>query len=258
VSEKTEKPECAPGKARRIAIEVVVILLGTIAAALVSHVVRVAYVIPALCAAPLVPFYVWNGKNGRLVENVFLSLVWVAALGVTMTAACAHVWPAHRRPETFSYLIGAPDYIVEMRRWLETGVGVESRPSQFIPVHITHFMMVVVLSGLTGGVGGLLGGTVLMNYMGAYAGTVLADASNPVPTAVMVWPIWSLIRIVGFICAATAASEVFYAWAFRRPIRRVAARTLFAIGLSLVVLDIIIKASLAPTWRVWLLHAFSS
>jgi len=115
-----------------------------------------------------------------------------------------------------------------------------------------------VLAGISGGVAGLIGGAALMSYMSAYTGSVIADADYPILAGAMVWPPWSLIRIVGFVCAATAASELFYAWIGKRETLRDRARILFVCGLLMVTLDIMIKAFLAPSWRMWLLRAVAS
>ncbi|HEX7880945.1 MAG TPA: hypothetical protein VF720_16150, partial [Candidatus Eisenbacteria bacterium] len=120
------------------------------------------------------------------------------------------------------------------------------------------------LSALTCGVAGLVLGAVLVHYMSFYVGSLFlndAGANDGLRLSLMAWPIWSIIRVVGFI-----AGGVAMAWLFTTVIRRLKdkparwpgpASHYLSLSLALVILDALLKALLAHHWQVTLLRAIS-
>ncbi|HEU4764191.1 MAG TPA: hypothetical protein VFT93_00915, partial [Candidatus Eisenbacteria bacterium] len=80
-----------------------------------------------------------------------------------------------------------------------------------------------------------------------------ADARvGPLAAALIAWPPWSVVRVVAFVCAGTAAAL----WGHPRLIARGAPRgrwvRLLVVAVLLLGLDIFLKWWLAPIWRDWL------
>jgi hypothetical protein len=153
-------------------------------------------------------------------------------------------------------------YRDEMFRWIQTGVGKEGDWRLFLPQHALHYGIFLVLSALTAGAAGLTLGTVLLNYMSFYVGSLfLADTAgdHTLRLILMGWPIWSIARVIGFIAGAIAAADLTLAVIARlrdRP-RRWPGRSSFylSLSLSLVILDLLLKGLLAPHWRLMLVDA---
>lgn len=149
-------------------------------------------------------------------------------------------------------------YREEMFTYIETGVGAEGSPRQFIPQHITHYGITLVLSLVTGGAGGLFLGTMLLDYMNYYVGSLILMGAEPQMGTLIGWPVWSMVRVAGFICGAIAMAYVF----FGRILKRAewngrAFGRLMASSFALFLLDILLKWLLAPIWRGWLQTALN-
>jgi len=101
---------------------------------------------------------------------------------------------------------------------------------------------------VSGGLGALFLGAVLLNYMNFYVAALLSASAHPLFACVFAWQPYAMLRVVGYILVATAATEAsFGAVARYRPSwRKVASYA--AIGVALLVLDVIVKAAAAPAW----------
>ncbi|TPW08847.1 MAG: hypothetical protein FD129_2383, partial [bacterium] len=88
-----------------------------------------------------------------------------------------------------------------------------------------------------------------------------AGADSGWTLALMGWPIWSIVRVVGFISGGVAM-----AWLFRTAIRRLRdkpgrwpgqASHYLSLSLALVILDVLLKALLAGHWQLTLQRALA-
>jgi hypothetical protein len=151
------------------------------------------------------------------------------------------------------------EYKQEMFDWIRTGHGRESDPSRFIPQHLLHYGAFVAGSLLSGGALGLLMGSVLLNYMNFYVGSLVYQQVPAVTVLLYGWPVWSILRVAGFIVTAVGLSDIFFAKVLRREgwESSPAVRCL-AVGLALVVADAVLKAILAPAWREALWRGFQA
>ena len=182
---------------------------------------------------------------------VGLALVW--AVAVTLGTWISISWVG--LDDIGPRVVRGPEYASEMLTWVETGVGEEGSPSEFLPVHARHYALVLLASLLTGGFVGLGFGTVLLNYMNFYVAS-LADASSAGAYAIG-WPVWAVVRVVGFVAGASALTHVFYARILRAvPLRAAIVQRWLAISVALVVADVVLKTLLAETWRGWLIRLF--
>ena len=160
-------------------------------------------------------------------------------------------------PEVMAATVFRGDlYREEMFRYIETGIGPEGSPRQFLPQHVGHYGLTLGISGATGGFGGLFLGSLLLDYMNFYVGSLVRVGATPSLGALVGWPIWSYLRVVGFICGAIAMAHLFFARILRRTEwRGPAFRACLGWSVGLFLLDIVLKWTLAPLWRDWLQRA---
>jgi hypothetical protein len=146
-----------------------------------------------------------------------------------------------------------------MLTWVRTGAGPEGSPRLFLPVHVRHYLGFCALSLLTVGYAGLALGTVLLNYMNYYVAELIRVSTEPVGSAAFGWPVWAVLRVVGFTASGTAMAALGLAgWRRARGWGRRSGLLfpgrLLALGFGLVVADAALKAFLAPAWRRLLLR----
>jgi hypothetical protein len=204
-----------------------------------------------LLAYPIYAYLVIHREYGRAVGWM---LFWAFFLSVSMITLVVLA------PETArAAVLRGAEYKKEMFDWIRTGQGAESDPSRFIPQHLLHYGAFAAASLLSGGALGLLMGCVLLNYMNFYVGSLIYHGVPPLTVLLYGWPVWSILRVAGFIVTAVGLSDIFFAKVLRRDgWDSGAAKKALAIGFVLIVADMMLKAFLAPIWRDALWRGFSA
>jgi hypothetical protein len=225
--------------------------LIVVLAAVVSYPLGLAlgvpWLLPILNATPAYTAMVLLLRRGDQRQAVLLMLAWAAALAVAGTVTFT-LWPRPPGP----LVLHGPEYRDEMFAWIRTGVGSEGSPRLFIPQHALHLAAFVVLSLVTASALSITMGAVLMNYMGFYVAS-LARAGAPLWAVVLLgWQPWAIARVAAF-----SVLGVVLAQPLLRRLRPTAAPApsstplMIAAGAALVV-DVVLKALLAPLWGGWL------
>lgn len=167
---------------------------------------------PALFAAlPVVPLavvYVRSIAGLRGGRAAAAALLWAAALSLSTIAAAAHDPASAARG-----IWHADAYRDEMLGWIATGAGAEGSLPLFLPRVLAEFAALLALSAGSAGVLGLLLGSVLLGYMNAYVGWIVAHAdphSSPWFAGLLAWPPWAMARVASFVLAGTAAAQWGY------------------------------------------------
>lgn len=225
--------------------------LGAVASTAIGVSIGSPWLFPFLGA--LVPFpvflrHVQKGCPGKATAWV---LYWCIAQSVALCAAVALV-----PDRTAATVWRGPAYADEMLHYIRTGVGAEGSPRLFLPMHARHYAMLCGISLLTLGAGGLVLGTVLLNYMNFYVATFVHVAAEPTLAALFGWPVWAIVRVVGYTATGAVMADVSWrAWSRvrGRPIARPLPVRLWLLGVGLALLDIGLKALAAPAWRT-ILH----
>jgi hypothetical protein len=225
-----------------------------VAVTLVSYVVGwlagIPILVPILNTVASYPFMVAALKRGDLRLAVGRMLLWALTMGVAAT------FLSYARPaEAGQLFLRAHAYRTEMFDWVLTGRGMESTPSRFIPQHLGHAALFSGLTIVTGGALGMPMGAVLMNYMGHYVGTLAESAQHPARTMLLAWHPWAVIRVVSFVTIGVVLSAPLLSRIAKFNIDRGVARRLLAWAGAGLVVDIVLKALLAPTWQRLLLRA---
>jgi hypothetical protein len=227
----------------------IALVIGTILSYAAGWLIGVPVLVPILNTLASFPFMVAALRNGEMRVAVGRMLLWALTMGVCATLmAYARPWSSGEL-----FLHGAA-YRAEMFAWVMTGHGAESTPSQFIPLHLRDAGVFIVLALATGGILAMPMGAALMNYMGNYVGSLAAASARPGLTAILAWHPWSVIRIVSFVTLGVVLSAPLISKAFRFRVDWTSARSLVVLGVSGLVVDIVLKALLAPTWQRLLLR----
>ncbi|HEU0091379.1 MAG TPA: hypothetical protein VFS78_04665 [Vicinamibacteria bacterium] len=225
--------------------------LIVVLAAVVSYPLGLAlgvpWLLPVLNAAPAYMAMVLLLRRGDQGQAVIVMLAWAAALAVAGTVTFT-LWP---HPPGALVLHG-PEYRDEMFAWIRTGAGTEGSPRLFVPQHALHLAAFVVSCLFTASALSITMGAVLMNYMGFYVAS-LARAGAPLWAVVLLgWQPWAIARVAAF-----SVLGVVLAQPLLRRLRPTdapapsSARLMIAAGAALVV-DVVLKALLAPLWGGWL------
>jgi hypothetical protein len=171
-------------------------------------------------------------------------LIWALTMAVCGTVL------AYVRPWEAGHLfVNGARYREEMFRWVMTGHGAESSPSQFIPLHARDTALFIVLTLLSGGLASMPMGAALMNYMGTYVGSLAAASNRPLLTMIVGWHPWAVIRVVSFVVIGVVLSTPVLARVFRFTVDRRQRHRLLKWAAAGLALDILMKAALAPTWQ---------
>jgi hypothetical protein len=227
-------------------VTAVIVVAATVASYLIAWAIRVPILVPILNAAASYPFMVVALRRGDHRAALARMLLWALTMGV-----CATAMSYHRPAATDRLFLRGESYRVEMHAWVRTGRGAESTPSAFIPQHVGHALLFSALAVVSGGALAMPMGAVLMNYMGHYVGTLAAVGAHPFALMILGWHPWSVIRIISFVVIGVVLSAplVTRRWRVDAPHRR----WLMWAVVGLIV-DVVMKALLAPTWQRMLLR----
>jgi hypothetical protein len=196
--------------------------------------------------APLT-LYVWFTRRVRLGDYFGawkLGMAWAGllSLGVVLLVVLL--------PEVASGILNGEPYRAEMFRWVATGIGRENDPAAFIPQHLTHLGLFLLLTWASGGYLGLALGALLVAYMSYFVGSYAVESGRLVVGSVAAWVPWSVLRVAAFVLLGAVFSRpllVRRPWPFER--RETILMALAATGIAG---DILLKSLLAPSYGIFL------
>ena len=228
----------------------VAIVAATICSYALGWLIDIPLVVPFLNTAASYPFMVLALKAGDVRLAIARMLLWALTMGV-----CATLLSYARPLPTATLFLNAEAYRVEMFRWVMTGTGAESTPAIFVPQQLLHAIVFSVLALATGGVLAMPMGAMLMNYMGHYVGTLAANSRQPILTMFLAWHPWAVIRVISFVTIGVVLSAPLLSRIATFHVDWSAARRLLAWSCAGLVLDVLMKTLLAPTWQRLLLRS---
>jgi len=205
------------------------------------------WLLPVVAPLTVYPAFAARVRRGDYEAAWQLAISWATllSLGVILLA---ELWPA----AAAAGILRGETYRAEMFGWIATGAAPENDWRQFLPVHLEHLALFLLLTWVSGGYLGLSLGAALVGYMSYFVGCFALASGHPVTGAVVAWVPWSVLRVVAFVLLGAVFSRpllIRRPWPFTR--REVRLMGLAAAGL---VADVLIKATLAPTYGLWLRH----
>jgi hypothetical protein len=141
-------------------------------------------------------------------------------------------------------------YRQEMFGWIATGEGKENEWRQFLPEHLLHLVVFLLVTWLSGGYLGLVLGAILTAYMSYFVGSYAAASGHPFLGSLAAWVPWSVIRVCAFVLFGAVFARpllVRKAWPFERLEHR-----LMALAAAGIAADILIKTFLARHYGLFL------
>ena len=221
-----------------------VIVAGTAISYFMAVRIDVPLLVPILNVVPAFPFMVASLRRGAVAEAIWRMLIWAAALAICATTI-SYLNPA----EAGRLFLRGESYRREMFEFLLTGYGREGDIRQFLPQHLLHTAGVCVLALASGGLLALPLGALLMNYMAYYVGALGAASVHPWKAMVLAWVPWALIRIASFVTLGVILAGVLLGRILGFEYRLREQRTWLTLAATGLVVDIVLKWALAPTWR---------
>jgi len=214
--------------------------------------------VPLLAAVPgggwllplVAPLSVYGWFRRRVVAGDYpgvwrLGLLWAALLSLGVIALVMLLPEAAGRG-----ILHGEAYRTEMFQWIETGVGRENDPRAFVPQHLLHLGLFILLTWVSGGYLGLALGAALTGYMSYFVGSYAVASGHPLAGALAAWVPWSVLRVAAFVLIGAVFARpllVRRPWPFGRR-----EGMLLALAASGILGDIVIKALLAPTYGLFL------
>jgi len=155
-------------------------------------------------------------------------------------------WPDAAR----AGILHGEDYRREMFGWITTGIAPENDPRIFIPQHLLHLTVFLILTWASGGYLGLVLGALLVAYMSDFVGSYAAARGHPLAGSFLAWVPWSVVRVCAFVLLGALFSRPLMerrAWPFERWEAR-----LILLALAGIVVDILVKSFFAPSYGIFL------
>lgn len=225
------------------------IVLATFSSYALAWIIGVAVIVPVLNTAASFPFMVAALRRGDIRLAVARMLLWALSMGVAATLL------SYARPvQTETLFLRGAAYRAEMFGWVLTGRGAESTPSQFLPQHAKDTALFTGFAVTTGGLLAMPMGAALMNYMGHYVGALAAASRSPALTMALGWHPWAVIRVMSFVILGVLLSMPVLSKLYRFHVDWQTAQPLFALAIAGLILDVTMKALLAPAWQRLLLR----
>lgn len=237
-----------------------VLVLGTMLAAIPSMLLGQQFCLPVLPVMVIAPLFLWAVRLGRPRRAIGLAGVWAVALALTVLVASL-LLPAQAGQAIWRGL----EIRSELLAWIGTGVppaGEVLGLPLSLPTMVLQALAVLGGSLLSAGVAGLVVDALTINATSYVAASIMAQASNPLLAILVAWPIWTIVRVLGYIVCGAVLAEPFFSsqllfgtarepsparpdslteWWQRR-------RRLLLSGLGLIVLAIVLQLMLGAPW----------
>ena len=203
------------------------------------------WLLPLAAPALLYPAFARRVRERRYVRAWGLALLWAALLsaGIVVLVLAA---PQRAAP----LVLHGETYREEMFAWIATGEGRENDPAAFLPQHLLHLGVFLLLTWVSGGYLGLALGAGLLGYMSYFVGTFAAASGRPLLGSVAAWVPWSVIRVMAFVLLGVLFSRpllVRQAWPFGPR-----EHALLALAAGGILADLLLKTLFAPTYGLFL------
>ncbi len=198
-------------------------------------------------AAPAIlwPSFAPAARDGRYRRAVVAALIWATLLSASLIAL------TQSAPTLAgARIVNGEPYRIEMFRWIETGVGKENDPGQFVPEHLVHLAAFAILSWLSAGYLGLALGAGLLAYMSYFVGSFALSSGHPWLGSIVAWVPWSVVRVAAFIVLGTVLARPL----LQRRLFGLDRRDLAWLGAAFagIVADLALKTLLAPSYGLFL------
>jgi hypothetical protein len=203
------------------------------------------WALPLLAPLTLYPAFAERVRRRDYLGAWSLGLLWALLLSVGVI-----VLVSLRPGAAGEAILHGEAYRKEMFGWIATGEAPENHPGVFIPIHLLHLAVFLLLTWASAGYLGLALGAALVGYMSYFVGSYAVASAHPILGAVAAWVPWSVLRVFAFVLLGCLFARPFLlrrAWPFERPEYQ-----LMALAASGLLVDILMKSLLAPSYGLFL------
>ncbi|QEL18422.1 hypothetical protein [Limnoglobus roseus] len=223
----------------------------------------------AIGALPLLAGYELGLWPTQLLTGLFLSVVLlpcvmadqfaralaVVALAIGSHSALAIALSAADPVGAAAALRGSSDYWHQTWRWVRSGEDQEYQSGAWLPTHFALLVAVPLTAYTSFGALPLARGVQELDLMNYYVGQLIRVSERPTIAVLLGWHPWSFVRGAAYaVLIFEMTSRSLERMTGRTLCTRRRRRTRLAVGLSLAVLDAVVKWQLAPVVQE-LLHA---
>lgn len=201
--------------------------------------------LPLVAPLTLYPAFAVRVRERDYLGAWLLGLAWAFLLSVGVILLVFWLPDAARHG-----IVNGEPYRLEMFQWVATGIAPENNWRQFLPIHLLHLGIFLVLTWVSAGYLGLSLGAVLVGYMSYFVGSYAAASGHPVLGSMAAWVPWSVIRVLAFVllgCLFARPLLVRRLWPFGPDEYR-----LMGLAATGIVVDLLMKASFAPDYGLFL------
>lgn len=203
------------------------------------------WIFPFLAPLTLYPSFSRRVREGRYLSAWQLGLLWALLLSIGVILLVFWLPDAAR-----TGIVNGEPYRQEMFSWIATGEGRENDWRAFLPQHLLHLAVFLLLTWASGGYLGLVLGAFLVAYMSYFVGSYAAASGHPLLGSLAAWVPWSVVRVFAFVLLGALFARpllVRKLWPFGREERR-----LMGLAASGIAIDILMKALFAPQYGLFL------
>ena len=200
-----------------------------------------AWALPLVAPLTLYPSFAKRVRERNYFAAWQLGLLWALLLSAGVILLVFWLPDAAR-----TGILHGETYRQEMFGWIATGTGAENDWRQFLPVHLLHLAVFLVVCLASGGYLGLVLGAYLTAYMSYFAGSYAVASGHPLLGSLAAWVPWSVIRVLAFVlfgCLFARPLLTRRLWPFERDEYK-----LMALAASGILMDIAIKTFFAPAY----------
>jgi hypothetical protein len=201
----------------------------------------VGWVLPLIAPLTLYPSFASRVRERDYLGAWSLGMVWALLLSLGVILLVFWLPDAARHG-----IINGEPYRVEMFGWINTGMAPENDWRAFLPIHLLHLGIFLLLTWLSAGYLGLSLGAALVGYMSYFVGTYAMASGHPLLGSMAAWVPWSVIRVLAFVLLGSLFARpllVRKIWPFERVEYR-----LMGLAATGILIDILMKAFFAPAY----------
>jgi hypothetical protein len=211
--------------------------------------------LPLLSAAVLIPMFLWALRQGRPRRAIALALFWVAVQSASVIVASLLF-----QDSAWRAVQGGLEYRTAWLQWISGGPLVSMAPALNYARQGIDLVIYALAMALTGGVAGLLLLTLALDRLNFTVASLMAAAPQPALLVVAAWPLWMIVRLVGYIIVGAVLAEPIAGLDLRPAYLAIWLRArwrLLLLGLGVILLGVALQLLLSPLYKTIMQRAIN-
>ena len=219
-----------------------VIALGVVLTTVMPVLLGQRFCLPLLNGLVIFPFLAWALRVGRPRRAVGLVLFWIVVQSVATVAVSLLL-----TERAGLAILGALEFRTQWLAWIDHGTPVLA----WLP-QLRELIIYALAAFLTGGLAALILLAMVLNTFNFTVASLIQQAVSPVLLLLIAYPIWMVVRLLGYVILAVFLAEPVAVldlrpawWSAWWPQRR----RLLGIGLALILAGVVLQLLLSPVWQ---------